>query len=359
MICTLQYFVTERHLCCTRVVRQAPARSRGWLCWSVPSNILLQRDVPAVQEWWDRLKRAAEDGGDDLYPPIFCYRRRPCCTRVVRQAQARSSGWRWWSVPSNILLQEEVPAVQERWDKLQRVVEDGGDDLYPPIFVTERHPCCTRAMRQAPARSRGWRWWSVPSNILLQRDVPAVQEWWDKLQRAAVGSGVFCTPLYFVTERRPCCTERWDKLKRPAVGGSDDLHPPIFCYRETSLLYKSGETSSSVQQRVVVMICTLQYFVTERRPCCTKAVRQAPASSSGWLWWSVPSNILLQRDVPAVQERWDKLKRAAVGGGGGCPRAGAPVVRQPRHHALVERSLAQRGVRQLDGVQGTLLYVVQ
>jgi len=44
-----------------------------------------------------------------------------------------------------------------------------------------------------------------------------------------------------------------------------------------------------------------------------------------------------------------------VGGRGDCARAGAPMVRQPGHHALVERPLAQRGIRQLDGVQGSLL----
>ena len=35
-----------------------------------------------------------------------------------------------------------------------------------------------------------------------------------------------------------------------------------------------------------------------------------------------------------------------------CSRNGSPVVRQPCHHGVVGRSLAQRGFRQLDGGQG-------
>ena len=39
-------------------------------------------------------------------------------------------------------------------------------------------------------------------------------------------------------------------------------------------------------------------------------------------------------------------------GEGGGPRAGPPVVRQPGHHEVVERPLAQRGLRLLCPVPG-------
>ena len=67
-----------------------------------------------------------------------------------------------------------------------------------------------------------------------------------------------------------------------------------------------------------------------------------------------PGRDHLPRAAPAPRPE-DRARRAALRGGDDPrARARAPVVRRPRHHGLVGRHLAQRGVRDLDGAADRL-----
>src|SRR5438093_3078327 len=59
---------------------------------------------------------------------------------------------------------------------------------------------------------------------------------------------------------------------------------------------------------------------------------------------------VLPRDTPPPRPGDRVAQRAQAGGRGDRPRARAHVVRRPRHHGVVGRPLAERGVRHLDGL---------
>ena len=61
---------------------------------------------------------------------------------------------------------------------------------------------------------------------------------------------------------------------------------------------------------------------------------------------------LLPRDAPAPRSGHRVARRAQARRRGHRPRARAHVVRRPRHHGVVGRPLAERGVRHLDGLPG-------
>ena len=141
-------------------------------------------------------------------------------------------------------------------------------------------------------------------------------------------------------------------LRAPATSTASRRRPAI---REVGIVmqprqWRQGSVPRSTPRRRSCPITTTISARPIRFPSSTTSPARASRNSSAR--WRIgarssPSNASLLDD-PAITsegERQAIFRRRSA-------RNGAPMVRRPRHHGVVGRSLAQRRLRQLDGDQG-------